>query len=219
MLNCGRCKVNIDGDKIVCPLCQGELTGIATQDSYPDLPKPKYGKNFLLRLISFVAVAIIIVSLALNLMVRSDVWWSLFVIGGVASAWITATVGISYRRKLFTKITWQLVIVSVFAVIWDVSTLWRGWSIDYVIPISCLVSMLSMVILSKIMKIPAREYLIYLVLDAVYGVTPIIFYFTGVLGVVYPSLICVTCSLISIFAILFFQGKSIRAEITRRFHL
>ncbi|OGO89322.1 MAG: hypothetical protein A2Y17_10550 [Clostridiales bacterium GWF2_38_85] len=172
-----------------------------------------------MRLITFIAITISISSVALNMMIPSDIWWSLFVIGGAISAWITASVGIKYRRKLFKNITWQLFIVTTFAVLWDLSTGWLRWSIDYVIPISCMASMLSMYILSKILKIPTYEYVLYLILDALYGIIPVIFIFTGVLNIIYPSVICVACSLISTAAILLFEGKNMKEEIIRRMHL
>lgn len=219
MQQCRKCKVSVNGNKRCCPLCQGELLGASSENAYPHFHIPKYSKNLLMKLISFIAISLIIISLAVNLMVPTNMWWSLFAIGGVISAWITATVAIRYRRKLFKNITRQLFIVTIFAVIWDLSTGWLGWSIDYVLPISCMASMLSMYLLSKIMKIPVNEYILYLILDGVYGIVPVIFIFTGVLKIIYPSVICVACSLISIVALLIFEGKNMREEISKKMHL
>lgn len=218
---CPKCKVSINGNKKCCPLCQGELSGESDGDvgAYPFIERPKYNKNALLRIVSFAAIVSIVVCISINLMVPARVWWSLFATGGIVCGWIATSVGIVYKRKLFKNITWQLFILTTLAVLWDWVTEWRGWSIDYVLPCTCLASMLSMVILSKVMKIPVREYIVYFVLDAVYGIVPIIFFLTGVLNVVYPSVICVAASIVSISALILFQGKNMKEEMARKMHV
>lgn len=79
--------------------------------------------------------------------------------------------------------------------------------------------MLTMVVISKIMKIPAEEKIFYLALDAVYGIVPIVFIFTGCLNTIYPSAVCVCASLISIAAIILFEGKNIKEQVIKKFHL
>ena len=80
-------------------------------------------------------------------------------------------------------------------------------------------SMGSMYILSKILKIPARELVFYLILDSVYGVIPIIFVLTGLLHTAIPSILCIMVSVISIAAILLFEWRDIKEVIIRKFHV
>lgn len=221
MLYCRRCKVSVAGNKRCCPLCQGKLMGKAEPETevFPEIAPEKYSRSFALRLVSFISITIIVILFALNLIFANGVWWSLMSAAAIGCLWFTVSVGIIQRKNVFKNITFQLFIISAIAVLWDLCTTWRGWSIDYVIPISCIVSMLSMVILSKIMKIPPSEHIIYLTLDGIYGIVPIVFIFTGVLNTVIPCVVCVACSIISVAALLLFEGKNMLYEATRRFHL
>ncbi len=221
MLFCNSCKVHILGERQRCPLCGGALTGEGEPDTqlYPIVPPPRYSRHFLLRLISFVVIAGIAVSTAVNAIVSPGVWWSLFVSAGLICSWLTLAVAVSKRSHILKNIAWQLFLITVLAVLWDLATGWRGWSLDYVLPCSCMASMGSMYILSKILKIPARELVFYLILDSVYGVIPIIFVLTGLLHTAIPSILCIMVSVISIAAILLFEWRDIKEVIIRKFHV
>ncbi len=223
MLYCNKCRVSVIGSKTCCPLCQESLTGTGTAspDAFPVLEKPKYSKHFLLRLISLIAISAAVIAVGLNYIIpaQSDMKWSLFIVLGIICAWISTAVVVVRRRNILKNINWQLLLLTVFAVFWDYLTGWRGWSIEYVIPFSCMASMACMYILSLALKIKARGFVSYLIFDAIYGVIPVIFILTGRLNVTYPSVFCVICSIISISAILLFKGRYILDEATRKFHV
>ena len=219
MLYCRKCRVNVHGDKHCCPLCKGELTGEPDENVFPSVTKEKFSRTFALRVVSFIAVTIIILAFTVNLLIHRETWWSLIVAAATACLWVSVSSAIIQRRHIFAAITWQLIFISGAMVLWDLSMGWLGWSIDYVIPCACIASMMSMLVLSKIMKTPPEERLLYLALDAIYGIVPVIFIFTDVLSNIYPSAICVCASLISIAAIILFEGRSIAEQITKKFHL
>ena len=221
MQYCEKCRAQILGEKQMCPLCQGELSGTPERETeaYPQVPDPKYSAGFLLRLISFAAIVAIVVSFTVNWLVPTQVMWCWFVIGGVVCAWITASVGIVKRRNVLKNISWQVVLVSLLAVGWDYCTTWRGWSLDYAIPGICFAAMVAMTFFSKLTKLPVEEYLVYLILCALYSLLPLIFLLTGSLRVVYPSAICVAVSIISLASLFIFEGTALRNEILRRLHL
>ena len=53
---------------------------------------------------------------------------------------------------------------------------WRGWSLDYVIPSVCVLAMIVMAVGAKLLKIGVRDLIIYLFIDAIFGLIPAIFY-------------------------------------------
>lgn len=223
MLFCKSCGASISGDKKCCPLCQQSLSGTVEPDSeiFPVVSLKKYNKGFLIKLVSFIAIAGAVTSIGVYTALPhyNGVRWWIFVIAGIFCGWLSAVTGILKRRNIFKNISWQLFIISASAVLWDVFTGWRGWSLDYVIPCSCAASMVTMYILSKIMKIDPRGFLLYLFFDMIYGIVPIVFIFCGILNVAYPSIACVALSVISISAILLFEGRNIRDELIRKFHI
>lgn len=223
MMYCKRCNVNVMGQKERCPLCQNELSGTPdiNEEAFPRIEDKKYNKTSLLKIISFAAIITIVCSVGLNMIIpmKNPVWWSAFVVAGVICAWISVSVAIKKRRNIFKNINWQLFLVTVFAIGWDKYTGEHGWSLDYVLPFSCIASMVCMYILSKILKIEPRGFVLYMLFDVVFGVLPAVFLGLGMLNVTYPSIVCVACSIISVSAIIIFEGRNIKDEITRKLHM
>ncbi|WMJ21920.1 DUF6320 domain-containing protein [Paludicola sp. MB14-C6] len=221
MKRCQHCNVAVVGQVDTCPLCQCSLdkTGEPSQDIFPSIPTIYHQYSFLLRLVLFISVVIAVASTAINFMFTQSGWWSLFVLGGIACLWISLYFIIQKRANISKTITYQVILISLFSVVWDALTGWRGWSIDYVIPIVCASSMLTVGIITKVKKVPKEDYMIYFVLEALFGIIPIIFFLTGILNTVYPSLICIALSLIFFAALFIFTGPSIIAELKKRLHL
>ena len=221
MQHCGKCKMNINGDKQYCPLCQGMLEGEGDHKAeiFPKA-RPKLPPDFLfLRIMTFGAIVLAVFSVALNAMLPIEVNFWLPAVGGIVCAWISLAIAVTKKYNIIKNIIWQLFILTLLSVIWDLFTGWNGWSLDYVIPCACMVAMLSMAILARVKKMPAHEFIIYLVVDGIYGIVPLIFLLTGILNVRIPSVICVACSLISISALLLFKGRTIKSEVEKKLHL
>ena len=90
---------------------------------------------------------------------------------------------------------------------------------DYVIPIVSVSAMFVMYVTAKIMNLSVNDYIAYFLLDALFGIIPIIFILLGWINVIYPSAICVAVSIIFLSAIIIFQGENIKAELSKRMHL
>jgi len=90
-------------------------------------------------------------------------------------------------------------ILSGLVVFWDWKIGWRGWSLDYAVPILCVAALLVMYITAKVMRL-ARDYISYFLLGGLFGIVPV------------PSLVSVAASIIFLAAIIIFQGDSIKEE-------
>jgi len=220
MLYCKSCRVWVAGTHQHCPLCGGNLSGKREEaPSYPELPENRSFTKRLIQIISGAALTAAIICVAVNLLVPTGIWWSLFAVLGLGCGWLWAVVGIVKKAKLLNNIVWQLVLISGVAFLWDWLTGWRGWSVDYVFPSVCIGAMLAVIILSRVLRMPDRDYMIHLILCAVLGVVPLVFLFTGVLGVIAPSVICTAASLIVISLQLIFNWKAMYREIHKKLHL
>ena len=143
----------------------------------------------------------------------------MFVLAGVVCGWISLAVAFHYRRNVPKSILYQVVVVCVLTTLWDYWTGWHGWSIDYVIPITCVVAMLVLAITARVFKLNLGSFIMYFTISALFAIVPVIFYVRGMLQVVYPSLICVAGSIISLAALILFEGDNMRKELKRRLHL
>lgn len=220
MKYCNNCKVNIVGNRKNCPLCQEILTG----DNYSDEIFPKisfvyreHGLFFKIMLLASIVIAS--VSVAINILLPQRGAWSLFILGGLGSVWASMITAINKRNNIPKNIVYQVMIISVIVIIWDLIMGWRGWSISYIIPLVCFFAMISMAIISKVRKLFIEDYILYIIIDGLFGIVPIIFIITGNLKVLFPSLLCIVTSIISLSTILIFEEKSLWAEVKRRLHL
>ncbi len=219
MKYCGKCKVTVKSGTARCPLCQNNLEGEAEAEAYPVLPTlyKQYALFFKLLILATVSAGVI--SVAINLILPQTGYWSLFAVLGIACFWITLAV--VYRRKnnIPHIITNQVMVLSVFSVGWDYLTGWRGWSLDYVIPLTCVGAMVVLAVVAKVMHLPAGDYIAALFVDIAFGIVPIVFYLLGMINVAIPSILCIALSLISLVGLILFEGKSMRLELIKRLHM
>ena len=221
MKSCEKCAVTVSGSHDKCPLCQNTLAGENKneQNIFPFVPLMSHKHGLFFRIIQLCSAAAVILSVAINFMLTQSGLWSLFVAAGVACLWVSLIITIRKRRNILKNMTYQVTAVSILSVLWDVFTGWRGWSVDYVIPVSFVAAMAATAILARVLKMQTGTYMIYSILLMVYGIIPAIFILSGLCVIVYPSLICVVCSLFSLAALLIFEGKNMMDELKRRLHL
>lgn len=220
MKYCNNCKVDVVGNKKNCPLCQETLKGDKQEeDVFPKISFVYKEHGLFFKIMLLVSIIIATISVAINILLPQRGAWSLFVLGGLGSVWVSMISAINKRNNIPKNIVYQVMIISVIAVIWDFLTRWKGWSITYVIPFVCFFAMISMSIISKVLKLHIEDYILYIIIDGLFGLVQIIFIFTGGLTAIYPSLICIVTSIISLSTIIIFEWKKLEAEVKRRLHL
>lgn len=221
MKRCEKCEVNIIGKRESCPLCQGILVDQdeEQEEIFPHISSVYKLHNMFFRVLILVSIIIATVSVSSNIIFPQKGAWSLFIIGGLVSVWISLITAINKRNNIPKNIVYQVMIISIAMAVWDFMTHWKGWSIEYVIPILCVFAMISMAIIPKVLKLKMEDYILYLIIDSVFGIIPLVFMLIGISNVIYPSLICVASSVISLSTILIFEGESLRAEMKKRLHL
>ncbi|NLJ57966.1 MAG: hypothetical protein GX339_03870 [Tissierellia bacterium] len=220
MKYCNNCNVDIVGKRKLCPLCQGRLTGDKVQDEvFPRISFAYKEHSTFLKITLLISIIIASISLAVNILLPQRGAWSLFILGGLGSVWASILTAINKRKNIPKNIVYQVMTISAIVLIWDILMGWKGWSINYVIPFVCAFAMISMATISKIRKLHIEDYILYVIIDGLFGIVPIIFIIFGFLDVLYPSLICIVTSVISLSTIIIFEDKRLIAEIKRRLHL
>lgn len=223
MLYCNKCRVNVAGSRKRCPLCQGILSGTAEPEKevFPVLPRRYSQSGLLLRAMIFLSVTAAVVCFAINAIFPVERLWSLFVAVGIAFMWMGLATALRKRHNIPKTILWEVVLLSVFSVIWDllIGKQWIGWSVDYVIPSLCVFALLSMVVIAKILHLQMEDYLSYLMIGILFGILPIVFLLTGLVNVRYPSILCVASSVVFLTALVSFQGKNMQDELRKKLHL
>ncbi|ROR27238.1 hypothetical protein EDD66_107152 [Mobilisporobacter senegalensis] len=222
MQYCKHCQVHVRGKRETCPLCMNLLTGREYSDdldlAYPEIPLTFEG-HLVIRIILFISIISIVISFVFNRVFPSHINWPVFVVFGLVSMWLSLIAVMKKKHNIPKTIMWQVTIVSALSIFWDYETKWRGWSINYVIPITLVLAMLIMYITAKIMKLGVRDYILYFLLDGLFGIIPVGFILFDWISTIYPSILCVTVSIIFTCAIIIFQGENIKNEFNRRMHI
>jgi len=221
MRYCEKCGVHVLGTLRNCPLCQGTLSGAAdpAEDVYPDIPLSGRLHAPLLRLLILLSVAAAAACGAVLLCAPRHGWAALAVLAGLGSGWLTVGIALQKRKKPFKAVFWQVCCLSLLAVAWDWGTGFRGWSLDFVLPILWACTMLAVAVIARLLRFQPQDYLVYLVMNILLGLLPLLLLLCGVLRVVYPAAVCVAVSLVLLAILALFEGPALREELLRRLHL
>lgn len=187
-------------------------------EQFPAKKKPVYKDLKFFQWSTFACIAVTCACIMINMMFSPKLYWSVFVAGGALSTWITLAVGFFKRHNLLKNGIWQMVLLPLVCVIWDLLTGWHTWSVDYVMPCIYLALQISIVTITWVQKLPVEEYMIYHIMAALLGLVP------GVLVMLQAphfTLFCVLCSGISflwLMALLIFRRKDVFNELYKKLH-
>lgn len=221
MQYCNHCKVSIRENSETCPLCGNVLPSPLNKNKKKIFPniKPFFKKNLTMQIMIFISIISIVVSFAINIIFPSEINWLLLFLLALASVWLSLIFILKKRDNISKKIIWQVIIVTVLSLFWDWKIGWRGWSLDFVIPITYIAAMIVMYVTSKIMKLSTSHYITYGLLGSLFGIIPLLFLLLGWNKVKYPSIVCVSMSIIFLSAMIIFRGAEIKLELKKRTHL
>ena len=168
---------------------------------------------------SFLCLAIAVVCGMINFMTTGMLNWFWFAGAGCACAWLVVMVAYFKRRNILKNEMWQLLIISVIAIFWDWFIGWRGWSVDFVLPFGALAVQFSIPVIAKVNRLEREEYLFYLVQAGVAGLIPIVLVWTGIVRLVYPSVVCAGISFLTVAALFIFCLKDTLQEFHKKLRM
>ena len=221
MKRCEKCKIDIVGEHRQCPLCQNQLEddGHIDHDIFPVVESIENRYNLLFKVVTFLTVSLSIIALLFNIYFKAYGWWSLIVIVVLASVWLSIGLAVYKHKSILKYLLYQSLIIILLTVFIDQRFGWHGWSITYVLPSVFTIAMVVMYTLSKVMKLDPGDYMIYLLLDALFGIIPIISIGSDSVISDIPSYICIIVSILSVTGLVVFEGKKMLNELKRRLHV
>ncbi len=223
MMYCNKCKVNVAGNKKVCPLCQNELKkeniSELDQEVFPLIPTVYKKFKLFFKIFIFASICACVICVALNIIFFKTVWWSVFVVLGIICVWISLFIAVQKRRNIPKNLVYQVFFASVISIIWDAVTGWKGWSLDFAIPCVCIAAMIAMAVLSFVLNIHIQDFIIYFIVNIIFGIIPTLFLLLNIVHIRYPSIICIAGSIITLAALIVFEGANMISELKKRFHM
>ncbi len=190
------------------------------EPDYPEDAKPNYEGRKFMKGFTFFCIAAAVIGVMANMIITPDKNWALLLSFGILSMWFALAVGYTKRHNLMKNAMWQLCVVTIGCIVWDIFMGWRGWSVNWVLPCVNILILISMMIISKIQSHSAREYMIYYVMATLYGmILPLIFVLTEVITFTAPAVLCIGFSFLFFVALILFKGREFREEIHKKLHI
>ncbi|MBE6154634.1 MAG: hypothetical protein E7163_03590 [Firmicutes bacterium] len=219
MNNCDKCNVKIHTSENICPLCKNKIDFKNNNSIFPQI-KPKYKRHNLLKKITmFLSSCGIIFSLLINYTINKGFSWSLFVVLGIISFWLTFINGIKKRHNFYNLLITEIISLIILSIIWDYYTGFYKWSLIFVLPFLCVAYTITFLILRIFTNKTNKDYIVYTYLNCLIGLIPMYFIFTNKFKIIWPAYISVTTSIFTIIFLVIFNHRTLEKEIEKRFHI
>jgi len=213
MQYCPKCKININGYKKACPLCQGKLKG---EPEYPIFPiqKKHVSRVSIIRIMTFIFAVFEIVMISLHYLLRHEIGaddgWMKFVMLIGFIAWADIVMVIILRNNILKVVTYEIYILMLYTLGIDYFTGKHGWSISWTLPCMFIFIGIFTLIAGKITKAEIEDYVYYLVFDIVLSQLQWIPIIREMNKFTWPAIISVTFYLIMAAAILVFKTRELK---------
>ena len=222
MKRCENCRIKVKGTHQFCPLCNSKLI-IEEDEERDEFPKEYPGNQEKSRMLKLISILLFIngfVCVLINTIYPTAISWSTLVVIVLIGVRIGLGIAVAKHRRILKHLFQQTILIVGITIIIDyLFTGSTGWSISYILPSVCSFAMIMMYALSKILHMQAGEYMIYFIIDTIFGILPVIFIKFGMVSTIVPSIICITISLISIIILILFEGDIMYSELKRRLHV
>lgn len=186
--------------------------------AYPMIPL-QLRPRLALKILLFISLLAVGSSYLIHATWPSPFPWPHLVVLGVINLWMYAVIIIRKRRNIAKFFVYHTVLLSLFALAWDASFGWLGWSINYAVPIIMASAMLAMSICGLFVRLDKGDTVLYLALAGILGMLPLLFLLTHWVTVRLPSFLCGVTALMLLLSVLIFRFPLVRAELARRFHI
>lgn len=222
MTKCSHCGVIVDSNLMKCPLCFNSLNKgkDKTFFEYPEYKSSdKSVLKFKLKVLAFIFISIICVSVLINLLTWNGYPWFLFIATSLFYIWLLIRNTIVSKSLYGTKVITQLIGLSVLIIVIDILSHGDNWSVNFVIPGFLMLSTLLVTIKIYTNKLKWGDYFIFLILLVLLGFAPLVLYLLNISSVLWPSAASALFALLTLIALSIFSHKEILNELIKRFHI
>lgn len=231
MKYCEHCKVKVDTDRKICPLCFNSLKNIETTTNtqisnfhnYPNRKRKMEKYNLFQKIVYFICLLAIFTSLIVDYTTHIDGnrWWSVYVILGVIYIFTLFRGVILARTYVIKRLLLQLFVVSIVLFGIDYMSDYHGWSLAIVIPCVCVANNLVNMIIAAANNRSFNDAFSSIILSLLLGIIPFILQlFDLVKGEnLWAPLVSASFSIAMLIALFVFAGKRIKEELTKRLHI
>lgn len=219
MNKCPHCHMNLHLSNNKCPLCHNKIDFKENNSIFPEI-KPAYKLHrLLIRVSLLISTCGIIFAILINYLINKRLSWSIFVILGILSFWLTFINGIKKRHNFYKLLLTEIISLIALSLLWDYYTGFYKWSLIFVLPFLCISYTITFLILRIFTNKTNKDYIIYTYLNSLIGLSPLYFILTNKFKILWPSYLSVFISIFTLIFLIIFNRKTLENEIERRLHI
>lgn len=227
MKRCKHCKMNVNSERVTCPLCYNSL--IEDNETkmefklYPHRPNTKQKLNLFYKVVVFICILTTLITALINALTYDDVtgWWCLYAILSCAYVYYLIRGTILTHTNVIRRIWRQLLTVSLVLFAFDILSSEVRWSLGIVIPMLCGATNIAIMITNLANHKHFRSGFVSVLLALLLGVIPLIVYIFKVDMVVYlwGPIVSASISLGIFLGMIIFASKPMKEEFNKRLHV
>ena len=226
MKRCLNCNINIIDDSDHCPFCRCVVKNEQTLDDkhlgiggYPDAVAWVRKYRFIGNLVLFLSIVASFACVFINLMISTEVLWSVIVVLGLIYGNVILQYAImgksGYRNKVFLLTILGLAVLTGI----DALTGYHAWSINYVLPGAIIFLDVATLIVMFINFRNWQSYLIIMILEILLSIGVYILYLVNIINSPYLVNIALALSILIFLGTFILGDRRAQSELKRRFHI
>ena len=219
MNKCNKCNVFINTKTSKCPLCGCNIKINNGENVFPYVNCLDKKYHLMKKILLFLSLCGIFISLYINYSIAHTLSWSYFVVLGIITFWVTLLISLNSRKNLIKMLFLEMIFLIILSLIWDYSTGFKLWSVNYLLPFIIVSYLIGVFILNMFIKKLKGEFAFYTCFASVLGLIPGLLIILNKLYVNIPSYICSIFSIVMLIYLLVFNKKIVRNELEKRFHI
>lgn len=229
MLYCKHCKVNISTETEYCPLCHRKLEikeKVGTQITFPKTQNQVKKRNVLKMIINIICPLLIATTVLINLLTYSGVLWSVIDTMGIIYVWLFGMWSFKKDAGLGIKIlanvlAINLILISINIFGYNLATMPNElWALTYTLPfiLSAVILINNVFILIK--RFAIKEFLLsQLSLCALSVTFFILMLCLDPVSILFPKIMVGSLAVFTLISMFVLAPKSIKQEISKKFHI
>ncbi|MDO5649144.1 MAG: DUF6320 domain-containing protein [Gallicola sp.] len=220
MSYCKKCDVEIQGDQDYCPLCDEWMEDINKETNpYPNIPL-KFNRYKLTNALLLLSFFLVVGLLTINYFFINE-QWEVFraIILGIATLWMSITIILRKRRNIAKSLLYLLVTLNLLAIYSDIIYGWKGWSLSFALPFSCMVVLFALILSLRFVRLSITDGLLYIMLAALLSIIPGILLVLGIANSRVPAYLSTFLGISLLVFMLAQYGDLFLKEIKKRFRI
>lgn len=223
MKKCEHCLVEVKTKNTNCPLCYRELKGGGKKtgvEPYKMRERDLYKKSkvFLYKLFLFLSIVITSACVLINLLTKTFPLWSLVVAIAILYCWVLICHTIISKRSIFEKLLLQIGSFMAFLFACEMMAQGDKWMVDYVIPSISMMVVFVLFVLAQVLKYNKGVFAYFIVTLILTLISGGLLLF-GASHYMLLNIIAVVVGGISILGMIIFNGRVLKTEISKKFHV